>query len=87
VFVAVIVAVRPVIAIAQRSCAKITAKRIRMIVSSMRRDFASPSIIQSGADGLAVAVVLTLELADIALVLGPFDHVVCRIVNANHSIM
>jgi hypothetical protein len=57
-----------------------------MIVSSMRRDFASPSIIQSGADGLAVAVVLTLELADIALDLVRLVHVARFVVNPNHRV-
>jgi hypothetical protein len=42
---------------------------------------------QSGADGLAVAVVLTLELAEIARVLVRFDHVAGFIVNAHHSFM
>jgi hypothetical protein len=38
-------------------------------------------------DGLAVAVVLTLELAKIASVLVRFDHVAGLIVNANDSLM
>ena len=37
-------------------------------------------------DGLAVAVVLTLELAKIARVLVRLDYVACFIVNANHSV-
>jgi hypothetical protein len=42
---------------------------------------------ETETDGLAVAVVLTLELAKIASVLVRFDHVASFIVNANHSIM
>jgi hypothetical protein len=38
-------------------------------------------------DGLAVAVVLTLELAKIASVLVRLDHIVRVIANADHSSM
>jgi hypothetical protein len=40
---------------------------------------------RTDADDLAVAVVLTLELAKIARVLLRFDHVASVIVNADHS--
>jgi hypothetical protein len=42
---------------------------------------------ETETDGLAVAVVLTLELAKIASVLVRLDHVASFIVNANHSMM
>jgi hypothetical protein len=42
---------------------------------------------ETETDGLAVAVVLTLELAKIARVLVRLDHVARFIVNANHSII
>jgi len=42
---------------------------------------------ETETDGLAVAVVLALELAKIARVLVHFDHVARIIVNANHGIM
>jgi hypothetical protein len=42
---------------------------------------------KTDADGLAVAVVLTLELAKLDRVLVRFDHVARLIVNADHSIM
>jgi hypothetical protein len=42
---------------------------------------------KTDADGLAVAVVLTLELVKIARVLVRLDHVACFIVNANHGVM
>jgi hypothetical protein len=38
-------------------------------------------------DGLAVAVVLTLELAELTRVLVCLDHVTRFIVNVNHSVM
>ena len=41
---------------------------------------------QSDADGLAVAVVLILELAEIARVLMCFKHAASFVVNANHSV-
>jgi hypothetical protein len=42
---------------------------------------------RTDADDLAVAVVLTFELAKIARVLVRFNHVARFIVNADHSIM
>jgi len=42
---------------------------------------------RTDADDLAVAVVLTLELAKIARALVRFDHVASRIVNANDGIV
>jgi hypothetical protein len=42
---------------------------------------------KTDADGLAVAVVLTLELVKIARALVRLDHVACFIVNANHGVM
>jgi hypothetical protein len=81
----VIVFARPVIAIAQRSCMQITAKRIRIMISSTPRDSTFSSIIQSGAD--ALTVVLTLGLSLKSPVVVRFDHVASAIVNANHGIM
>ena len=46
-----------------------------------------PSPNKTDADGLAVAVVLTLEFAEIANVRVRLDHVASLIVNANHCIM
>jgi hypothetical protein len=42
---------------------------------------------ETETDGLAVAVVLTLDLAEIASVLLRFDHVARFIVNANHGVV
>jgi hypothetical protein len=42
---------------------------------------------KTDADSLAVAVVLTLEFAEIASVRVHLDHVASLIVNANHCIM
>jgi len=42
---------------------------------------------KTDAHGLAVVVVLTLELAKIARVLVRLDHVARFIVNADHSVM
>jgi hypothetical protein len=42
---------------------------------------------KTDADGLAVAVVLTLEFAEIANVRVRLDHVASLVVNANHCIM
>jgi len=42
---------------------------------------------KTDADSLAVAVVLTLEFAEIASVRVRLDHVASLIVNANHCIM
>jgi hypothetical protein len=42
---------------------------------------------ETETDGLAVAVVLTLELAKIALLFVRLDHVASFIENANPSIM
>jgi hypothetical protein len=42
---------------------------------------------ETKTDGLAVAVVLTLELAKIALLFVRFDHVARSIVNAKHGKM
>ncbi|PYK07834.1 MAG: hypothetical protein DME61_11815 [Verrucomicrobia bacterium] len=46
-----------------------------------------PPFGETDADGLAVAVVLTLEFAEIANVRVRLDHVASLIVNANHCIM
>ena len=42
---------------------------------------------KTDADSLAVAIVLTLEFAEIASVRVHLDHVASLIVNANHCIM
>jgi hypothetical protein len=42
---------------------------------------------KTDADSLAVAIVLTLEFAEIASVRVRLDHVASLIVNANHCIM
>jgi len=55
-------------------------------ISSTLSEFIPPSD-ETDADGLAVAVVLTLEFAEIANVRVRLDHVASLIVNANHCIM
>jgi hypothetical protein len=55
-------------------------------ISSTLSEFMRPSN-KTDADGLAVAVVLTLELVKIALVLVRRNRVARLIVNANHSLM
>ena len=52
----------------------------------MLREF-MPRSNKTVADGLAAAVVLTLELAKLARVRVRFNHVARFIVNANYSIM
>jgi hypothetical protein len=42
---------------------------------------------ETETDGLAVAVVLTLELAKIASVIVRLDHVASDMANANHSVI
>jgi hypothetical protein len=56
-----------------------------MIASTLRE--VMPPRNKTDADSLAVAVVLTLEFAEIACVLVHFNHVARFIVNANHSAM
>jgi hypothetical protein len=55
-------------------------------ISSMLREF-MPRSNKTVADGLAVAVVLTLEFAEIASVRVHLDHVASLIVDANHCIV
>jgi hypothetical protein len=54
--------------------------------SSTLSKFMPPSK-KTDADGLVVAVVLTLELAKIARALVRFDHIASNIKSADHSIM
>ena len=56
-----------------------------LIVPTTLREFMPPSN-RTDADDLAVAVVLTLELAKIALVLVRFNDGAGLIANPNHSI-
>jgi len=54
-------------------------------ISSTLREFMSPSN-KTDADGLAVAVALTLKLARIARVFVRFAHVASFVVNAKHGV-